>query len=253
MASIGRKNEHSATNKMTKPFRPFIFCGSTYPTRFRHFIYGVDIQCGRICTLERLIYSYAISCIMEELIQKQLEKKIREWEQLDLKELKEIVMSEGECYIEDGEYLTRTVFWGVESDMYGITEGMSNWAMDNGENIDEEFFYALADILNAGGINLDLDMGDLYLSVRMSMEDVIREYYDDTVLHLSVGDMEKDTTEWYPASEFEDSWPGISLLYGMCARPVNEDGNVDASDEYIFGIDESIPYLSARVSKVERK
>lgn len=189
---------------------------------------------------------------MEELIQKQLDKKRAEWEDVDPSEIIMEIESDGEFFIEDNEYLTKSVFLGKESEIYGTTKAMSDWAMDHGRNIDEEFFYTLVDILNDSGINLDLDMGDLYVTLRRSADDLMEYMYSDKVLHATVGDMEKETTEWYPASEFEDSWPGISLLYGMCSRPVMEDGDVDPSDEYIYGIDDSIPYLKSGVSKITR-
>lgn len=188
---------------------------------------------------------------MEELIQKLLDEKRAEWEDMNPSDIIMEIESDGEFYIESGEYLTKSVFMGKESEIYGITKAMSDWAMDNGRNIDEDFFYTLSDILNDSGIDLDLDMGDLYLTLRRTGNDLIGYLYNDEPTGRTIQDLDDMVTEWYPASEFEDSWPGISLLFGMCSRPIIDD-EVDASDFSIYGIDEYVPYLTCKVSEITR-
>ena len=192
------------------------------------------------------------SSITEEVVQKFLDDKKAEWENMDMMDLIREIDAYGELYVDD-DALVKTICWGEESAIYGVTQDMIEWTQKNWlVSIESELYDILEEILYDAGITLDLDVGELYLSIEKSANDLMGYLYKDEYTGADVEDIEKQTTEWYPASEFEDSWPGISLLYGMCARPVEEDGDVDASDEYIYGIEDSVPYLNSGVSKITR-
>lgn len=188
---------------------------------------------------------------MDEVINDFIEDKRKEWlEEIDLKEVVRIIESEGVFSLQD-DYLVKEIFWGSEDYIFDIPDGFKDYTRENWlVCIEDELLEKLSAILNEGGISVDLEGGDLFFSIRRTGEELIGYLYKDTLVG-DVRDMEDKTSEWYPASEFEDSWPGVSLLYGMCAYPL-KDGEVDPSDENIYCIEESIPALGAMVSKLVR-
>lgn len=189
---------------------------------------------------------------MDEVIEDFIEDKHKEWlEEIDLKEVVRTIESEGVFSLQD-DYLVKEIFWGSENSIFDIPDGFKDYTQENWlVCIEDELLEKLSAILNEGGISVDSEGGDLFFSIRRTGEELLGYLYSETVTGYSVGELEKETTEWSPASEFEASWPGVSLLFGMCARPTCN-GEVDPSDSYIYCIEESVPLLNAGVSKLVR-